>query len=62
MTPWSAATEVHAVDPGPRPSLAIAGRADRFPVRRIYCVGQNYRAHAFSEEFARRRDDPAFLA
>ena len=46
MTPWSAATEVHAVDPGPRPSLAIAGRAGRFPVRRIYCVGQNYRAHA----------------
>lgn len=29
-----------------QPSTAIAGSADRFPVRRIYCVGQNYAAHA----------------
>lgn len=28
------------------PSLAIVGSTARFPVRRIYCVGQNYAAHA----------------
>jgi len=28
------------------PTTAIEGSADRFPVRRIYCVGQNYAAHA----------------
>jgi len=32
--------------PRPQTSLPIAGRAERFPVRRILCVGQNYAAHA----------------
>jgi len=32
--------------PPPAPILAeIDGSADRFPVRRIYCVGRNYAAH-----------------
>lgn len=29
-----------------QPSLPISGSAESFPVRRIYCVGQNYAAHA----------------
>lgn len=29
-----------------QPSVTIAGSDDRFPVRRIYCVGRNYGAHA----------------
>ncbi len=28
------------------PSLAIRGRAERYPVGRIFCVGRNYHAHA----------------
>ncbi|MEX2259198.1 MAG: fumarylacetoacetate hydrolase family protein [Woeseia sp.] len=28
------------------PALAVAGSTERFPVHRIYCVGQNYAAHA----------------
>ena len=28
------------------PSLAISGSADRFPIRRVYCVGRNYADHA----------------
>lgn len=28
------------------PTAGIAGRDERFPIRRIYCVGQNYAAHA----------------
>ncbi|SHE65748.1 fumarylpyruvate hydrolase [Loktanella atrilutea] len=29
-----------------QPDLPIAGSEDRFPVRRIFCVGRNYEAHA----------------
>jgi fumarylpyruvate hydrolase len=28
------------------PSVEVKGTADRFPVRRIFCVGRNYAAHA----------------
>jgi fumarylpyruvate hydrolase len=28
------------------PSIPVAGRSDRFPVRHIYCVGRNYAEHA----------------
>ena len=28
------------------PSVPVAGTADRFPVRHIYCVGRNYAEHA----------------
>ncbi|MFY9657657.1 MAG: fumarylacetoacetate hydrolase family protein [Methylocystis sp.] len=31
---------------GPRPSVPIAGQSGHFPVRRIFCVGLNYAAHA----------------
>lgn len=30
----------------PQPTIAIAGEAKRFPVRRIFCVGRNYAEHA----------------
>ncbi|MEO1293531.1 MAG: fumarylacetoacetate hydrolase family protein [Pseudomonadota bacterium] len=36
----------YAIAPPPRPSVAIEGSAERFPVRRIFCVGRNYAAHA----------------
>jgi len=29
-----------------QPSVEVKGTADRFPVRRIFCVGRNYAAHA----------------
>ncbi|WP_457798658.1 fumarylacetoacetate hydrolase family protein [Methylocystis sp. S23] len=32
--------------PPPTPSVAVAGDARRFPVRRIFCVALNYAAHA----------------
>src|SRR5881397_569031 len=28
------------------PSIPVAGRSERFPVRHIYCVGRNYSEHA----------------
>jgi fumarylpyruvate hydrolase len=35
----------YVIAPAKRPSIAVTGSPDRFPVRRIYCVGRNYVAH-----------------
>lgn len=32
--------------PSPIPAIPVAGSNDRYPVRRIFCVGRNYEAHA----------------
>ncbi|WP_332678730.1 fumarylacetoacetate hydrolase family protein [Brevundimonas sp.] len=45
--------------PAPVPSLPIHGSAQRFPVRRILCVGQNYAAHA--KEMGHERAEPFFF-
>ncbi|GGA09266.1 fumarylacetoacetate hydrolase family protein [Dyella caseinilytica] len=36
----------YVIDPPALPSLPVTGREDRFPVRRIFCVGRNYAEHA----------------
>lgn len=36
----------YVIEPPAQPSVAVADRAERFPVRRIFCVGRNYAAHA----------------
>ena len=46
--------------PAPTPSLPVLNRAERFPVRRILCVGQNYAAHA--REMGHERADPFFFS
>jgi len=43
------------------PSVAIAGTDTRFPVRRIWCVGRNYAAHA-REMGMDAREPPFFFA
>jgi fumarylpyruvate hydrolase len=45
--------------PIPLPSLPIEGSADRFPIRRILCVGRNYAAHA--REMGQDERDPPFF-
>ncbi|MBY0563994.1 MAG: fumarylacetoacetate hydrolase family protein [Hyphomonadaceae bacterium] len=35
----------YVFEPPPQPSVAVAGGIDRFPVRRIFCVGRNYADH-----------------
>lgn len=47
--------------PAGRPSLAVADSELRFPVHRIYCVGQNYREHA-REMGDSGREPPFFFA
>ncbi len=36
----------HVFAPPPTVSVPVLGRAERFPVHRIYCVGRNYEEHA----------------
>lgn len=47
--------------PAPAPSVAIAGSDDRIPVRRIFCVGRNYAAHAIEMGKDPDRDPPFFF-
>ncbi len=42
------------------PAVAVAGTSDRFPVRRIFCVGRNYAAH-IREMGGDERDPPFFF-
>ena len=50
-----------AFDPPPTVSIPIAGSGDRFPVRRVYCVGRNYVEHAKEMGFT-GREPPFFFA
>lgn len=50
----------HVIDPPPRPALPVLG-GGTFPVRRIWCVGRNYAAHA-AEMGNDARDPPFFFA
>ncbi len=51
-----------AMDPPVQPSLPIVGSEDHFPVRRIYCVGRNYAAHAREMGHDPDREPPFFFS
>ena len=51
----------HVFEPSPRVTVPVAGRADTFPVRRIYCVGRNYAAHALEMGGDPDREPPFFF-
>lgn len=42
-------------------AVPVAGSADLFPVRRVYCVGRNYAAHAREMGFDPDREPPFFF-
>ena len=44
------------------PSLAVAGSNARFPIRRVFCVGRNYGAHAREMGSDPNREPPFFFA
>lgn len=48
-------------EPPPIPSLAVTGQTSRFAVRRIFCVGSNYAAHAREMGRDPERDVPFFF-
>ena len=51
----------YVIEPPGTPSLAVAGTDARFPVRRIYCVGRNYAAHAREMGHDPDREPPFFF-
>jgi fumarylpyruvate hydrolase len=44
-----------------RPAIPVAGSNDHFPVRRIYCIGRNYAAHAREMGSDPTREPPFFF-
>jgi len=46
--------------PPPAVTLPIVGQAERFPVRRVFCVGRNYADHAREMGFS-GREEPFFF-
>ena len=47
--------------PAPQATVAVDGTDDRLPVRRIFCVGRNYAAHAREMGKDPDRDPPFFF-
>ena len=45
----------------PQPSLPVRGTNARFPLRRIYCVGRNYAAHAVEMGHDPDKEPPFFF-
>jgi fumarylpyruvate hydrolase len=48
--------------PAPVVAVPIAGTGEQFPVRRIYCVGRNYEAHAREMGHDPDREPPFFFS
>ena len=51
----------YVFQPAPPVSVPVVGRGERFPVRRIYCVGRNYVEHAQEMGFTGREPPFFFL-
>ncbi len=51
----------YAITTAPIVALPIAGEESRFPVRRVYCIGRNYAAHAIEMGHDPDREDPFFF-
>ena len=45
----------------PATTIPIAGETEVFPVRRIYCIGRNYAAHAIERGSDPTREPPFFF-
>ncbi|MEM6971572.1 MAG: fumarylacetoacetate hydrolase family protein [Pseudomonadota bacterium] len=51
----------YAITPPTQPALPIKGAEAMFPVRRIYCIGRNYAAHAVEMGHDPDREPPFFF-
>ncbi|MCR9107974.1 fumarylacetoacetate hydrolase family protein [Marivita sp. XM-24bin2] len=51
----------YAIETPPVVALPVAGQETLFPVRRIYCIGRNYAAHAIEMGHDPDREDPFFF-
>lgn len=51
----------YVIEPFEHVGLDVKGTEDKFPVRRVYCVGRNYAAHAREMGFDPDRNPPFFF-
>lgn len=51
----------YVIDPPAQAAVPVAGTDDLFPVRRVYCVGRNYAAHAREMGHDPDREPPFFF-
>jgi fumarylpyruvate hydrolase len=51
----------YVIDPPPTPSLPVRDSDAVFPVRRVYCIGRNYAAHAVEMGHDPDREPPFFF-
>jgi fumarylpyruvate hydrolase len=51
----------YVIEAPDRPSLPVRGSDERFPVRRVYCIGRNYAAHAVEMGHDPDREPPFFF-
>ena len=51
----------YVFNPPAVPSVPVQGRGERFPIRRVYCVGRNYAEHAKEMGFTGREPPFFFL-
>src|ERR1700688_918963 len=59
--PAEAQSAPKPIFPVPATTIPIAGETDVFPVRRIYCIGRNYAAHALERGSDPTREPPFFF-
>ena len=52
----------YVFDPEPQPTLPVQDSSDLFPVRKVYCVGRNYAAHAREMGNDPDREPPFFFS
>ncbi len=55
------ARSAYVFAPPPQPSLPVAGTDKLYPIRRIFCVGRNYAAHAIEMGHDPDREPPFFF-
>jgi fumarylpyruvate hydrolase len=51
----------YVIAPPPQPTLAVRGTQAVYPVRRVYCVGRNYAAHAIEMGHDPNKEPPFFF-
>src|ERR1700749_2063190 len=59
--PETSMTKRYTFAPPDAPTVAVAGDDTRFPIRRIFCVGRNYAAHAREMGKDPDREPPFFF-
>jgi fumarylpyruvate hydrolase len=60
-SPASAQAGPKPIFPVPATTIPIVGETDVFQVRRIYCIGRNYAAHAIERGSDPNREPPFFF-